>query len=118
MNDICENKHKQNAESIAANPIKEKKQKDRFRVLEIVVDNEGVTSKEIAYIMERPLNCISGRITELKKSGHIIPIGRQDGCAKLYALLPKDYNKQIGWRMMKYRKQHEGSQQESRFPKP
>jgi len=85
MNDICENKHQQNAESVAANPGKESKQKDRIRVYQIVLDKSGITSKEIAKIMKRPLNCISGRITELKKTGQIMAIGRKNGCAKLYA---------------------------------
>tara|TARA_Y100001973_G_C5170452_1_gene318723 strand:+ start:124 stop:444 length:321 start_codon:yes stop_codon:yes gene_type:complete len=85
MNDICENKHQQNAESVAANPGKESKQRDRFRVYKIVLDKSGITSKEIAAIMKRPLNCISGRITELKKNGRIMAIGRENGCAKLYA---------------------------------
>lgn len=85
MNDICENKHQQNAESVAANPGKESKQRDRIRVYQIVLDKSGITSKEIAKMMKRPLNCISGRITELKKTGQIMAIGRENGCAKLYA---------------------------------
>lgn len=89
-NDICENKHQQNAESIEANPNVSKKYKDRRRVFQIILKTyRGITSKEIAEKMGRPLNCISGRISELKRDGSIEVIGRRDGCAVLHVHIDK-----------------------------
>ena len=83
--DICENRHTGNAESVIANPVESSKTKDRYRVHEIILSRNGITSKGIAEIMDRPLNCISGRISELKRMGEVEAIGRENGCAKLYA---------------------------------
>lgn len=84
LEDICENRHRGNAESEAANPTPESKQIQRFEVWSIIARDKGVTSKEIADEMGRPLNCISGRISELKKQKMIAADGRRDGCAILY----------------------------------
>ena len=82
--DICENKHQQNAESIEANPATEDKAKDQKKVYEIICNHKGITSKGIAERMDKPLNCISGRISELKRINVIEGIGRRDGCAILH----------------------------------
>lgn len=83
--DICENRHTGNAESVRANPVESSKTKDRYRVHEIILSRNGITSKGIAEIMDRPLNCISGRISELKRMGEVEAIGRENGCAILHA---------------------------------
>lgn len=83
--DICENRHTGNAESVRANPLEFYKTKDRYRVHEIIQSRNGITSKGIAEIMGRPLNCISGRISELKQAGEVEAIGRENGCAILHA---------------------------------
>jgi|TARA_R100001463_G_scaffold2960_3_gene12256 predicted transcriptional regulator len=92
--DICENKHQQNAESIEANPSIRKKNIDRSRVFQIIKKTYGgITSKEIAEKIGRPLNCISGRISELKRDGRIEVVGRRDGCA----ILKTKKERMYGW---------------------
>lgn len=84
LDDICETRHRGNAESGAANPTRAAKQVQRFEVWNIIAQHDGITSKEIADILGRPLNCISGRISELKAQKLVTADGRRDGCAILY----------------------------------
>jgi len=83
--DVCRNRHRGNAESEGANPPKDVKRRDREKVYEIVKSSRGVTSKEIAEQMNRRLNCISGRISELKRSELVVVRGRRSGCGVIYA---------------------------------
>ena len=83
--DICQNRHRDNAESIAVNPAIAVKFTDRSIVYDIIQASKGVTSKEIARQMGRRLNCISGRISELKRAGLIRVVGRRNDCGILYA---------------------------------
>jgi|TARA_R100001530_G_scaffold74160_1_gene52204 predicted HTH transcriptional regulator len=78
--DVCQARHQGNIASIDANPDSTDKQRDREMVLEIISKSQGVTSKEIAEQMGRRLNCISGRISELKQSDLISVGGRRGGC--------------------------------------
>jgi len=78
--DVCQARHQGNIASIDANPDSTDKQRDREMVLEIISKSQGVTSKEIAEQMGRRLNCISGRISELKQSDLILVGGRRGGC--------------------------------------
>ena len=84
QNDICQNRHQGNSESMAANPASVVKQRDRSKVYEIIKLSSGITSKEIAEQMKRRLNCISGRISELKQAGLVTIWGRRDACGILY----------------------------------
>jgi predicted transcriptional regulator len=71
ITDVCESRHKGNAASVAANPAQTDKAVMRARVFRII-EQKGVTfSKEIARELGMPLNCISGRISELKALGLI-----------------------------------------------
>ena len=82
--DICENRHKGNIESLAANPTTEHKRDSHERILNFLRVNGNRTSKELAYYFGKQLNVISGRISELKAIGAIEPTGeRRDGAAVL-----------------------------------
>jgi predicted transcriptional regulator len=85
MNDICRSRHRDNKESRDANPagvVKKQVQKVVLSLLQI--KSHGMTSKEIADVLDRPLNAISGRISELKALGLVEPTGeRKEGCAVL-----------------------------------
>lgn len=79
--DICSNKHKQNAQSKEANK-RVHKEIGRLRVLAIIREQGQATSKQIANIMGVQLHHISGRISELKADAIIEDTGsRKDGCA-------------------------------------
>jgi len=81
--DICERKHGGNAESIAANPSQAAKTIGRQEVMN-TLGYSWLTSKEIASLMGKDLNCISGRISELKALGMVEKTGvRRGGCAEL-----------------------------------
>lgn len=72
MNDICINRHKGNSESKVANK-KVKKEIDRQEVYHIIGEKGCSYSKEIARLMNKQLNQISGRISELKEMNLIEP---------------------------------------------
>jgi len=80
--DITKNKHGGNAQSNAAfEKIEETLTGSQNAVISVISLYKSVTSKEVAYRLNKPLNAISGRITELKAMGKIKQIGRRDGCA-------------------------------------
>tara|TARA_B100000686_G_scaffold354426_1_gene464605 strand:- start:3031 stop:3387 length:357 start_codon:yes stop_codon:yes gene_type:complete len=81
--DICANRHNGNAESINADPAESIKTRSRREVFRLINQHDGITSKEIAKQMGRRLNCISGRISELKKQGLVEVRGRRNACAVL-----------------------------------
>lgn len=81
MNDICINRHQGNAQSLIANK-RVQKERDRATVLAIIIKTGKSHSKEIARLMNKQLNQISGRISELKANEIIEETGeRIDGCA-------------------------------------
>jgi len=84
--DVCRNRHLGNPQSVVANPSMGRKRRDKAWVFEIIGSSKGVTSKEIALRMGRRLNCISGRISELKKEGLVRVDGTRDGCGILKPL--------------------------------
>lgn len=87
MSDICAARHRHSPESVDANAGVEKI-RDQATVLYLVraAGPRGRTSKEIAREMGRGLNCISGRLTELKVSGAVVRTDeRRDGAAVLVA---------------------------------
>ncbi len=82
--DVCENRHKGNAESIAANPDEATKRAAHTRILDLLVDN-NLTSKEIAAKLGTELHCVSGRLSELLARGDIMRVSnqRREGCSVL-----------------------------------
>lgn len=52
-------------------------QSDRDRIYEEICNNGGITLKEIADKWGCPPNCISGRITELRKKKYIVADGKR-----------------------------------------
>lgn len=81
--DVTARKHGGNPESVAAHErVKPHKLLDRERVLSWVSGSRGVTAKDVARIMGRQLNSISGRFSELAAEGLITRTGeRREGCA-------------------------------------
>jgi len=80
IDDICSNRHQGNEHSRRANPDSKSKQRSRLAVLEVIREFGGATVKEIAAELDTLPNCISGRITELKREGMIITRGRRNRC--------------------------------------
>lgn len=72
MSDICINRHRGNEQSKAANR-KVRKENDRKEVFEIIQAKGCSYSKEIARLMNKQLNQISGRLSELKEMNVIEP---------------------------------------------
>lgn len=88
--DICANRHRGDRESQQAFERVDT-ERDRAVVLEIIQEQgaNGATLDEISAKLDRPPNCLSGRITELKTSGLIRPSGsrrptRTGSMAKVY----------------------------------
>lgn len=83
--DLCRARHRGNAESVAANPPRHSKRQTHERIL-AVMGNRHMTSKELAAEMGVPLNCLSGRLSELRATGRLVATGeRRDGAAVLEA---------------------------------
>ena len=70
MDDICINRHQGNPQSKEANR-KVLKLKDRKFIVDYLTKNGKAYSKQLARAMEKQLNQISGRISELKADGII-----------------------------------------------
>lgn len=83
--DVCISRHRDNAASVAANErIRNSKSAFRAAVYELGRMLGEFTSKEIAVKLDKPLNSVSGRISELKAAGLIEETAyRRDGCAVL-----------------------------------
>ena len=79
--DVCFNRHGGNEQSITANQVINK-DNDRALVLKFITEHKTAHSKQIARYLGKQLNCISGRLTELKADNLIIETGdRKEGCA-------------------------------------
>jgi len=72
--DICINRHRRSDTSMLADK-RVAKARDRSQIFGYIkaAGMYGHTLDEMSVILERPCNCISGRFSELKKSGEIIP---------------------------------------------
>lgn len=70
IEDICQQKHKGNKSSQAANPHRQSKAKMKEEILALLRHN-NLTGKQIAELLNVPFNAISGRFSELKASGDI-----------------------------------------------
>lgn len=74
--DICASRHKGNAQSAAAfESIKPTLTARRKEVLEVVRRLETATGEEVADAMGVQVNVISGRLSDLKREGFIVPTG-------------------------------------------
>jgi len=81
--DVCAGRHGGNRESVAANPARFSK-RDTHATIMLLLSTAPMTSKRIAWELDRPLNAISGRLTELLSMGLIERTGeRRDVCAVL-----------------------------------
>ena len=83
--DITARKHGGNAASIAANPTTEAKRAMHRQILAFFEMRNGRSwMKDVARELGKTPNEISGRLSELKASGHLIDTGeREEGCAVL-----------------------------------
>lgn len=87
IEDICSNRHKGSPTSKAAN-LRVDKDRDRERVLAIIRRDGRTYSKAIAREMDKALNQISGRLSELKAANVITETKeRREGCA-VVAMMP------------------------------
>jgi predicted transcriptional regulator len=87
MNDICAGKHDGNEQSREAN-TKSMSNRDaqRAAVLRLIIENNGLSMKEVAQLMGVEFNTVSGRGSELKKMGLVEPTGEvRSGSAVLKA---------------------------------
>lgn len=71
--DICMNRHRRSDTSMLAD-VRVNKGRDREQIYGYIKEAGpyGHTLDEISVLLDRPCNCISGRISELKKAGRII----------------------------------------------
>ena len=78
--DITSRRHKNNPSSRAANPKQSSKAIIQGQILELLQVNKRLTGKEIALMLGKPFNAISGRFSELKAMAKIRGTGiRKDG---------------------------------------
>lgn len=84
--DICARKSRNSATSRAANPTDARKREVYSLILDLLrLNPAGLTSKEIARLLEMELHQVSGRLSELRhKHKEIFGIGtRRDGAEVL-----------------------------------
>lgn len=81
--DVCFSRHKGSPESVDANKRVDKT-KGQQEVLTLLSRGAWLTSKEIAALLNKPLNAVSGRLSELRAMGKIEKTGeRRCGAAVL-----------------------------------
>ena len=86
IDDICRNKHQGNAESEAANLRLKNKAESREQVYRMLLKYD-MTCKELAAELGKEMHTISGRITELKKQGRVMPTAIvRNGCRVVRAV--------------------------------
>lgn len=89
--DICIRKARHNPASVDANPDPESKKRDREMALAIIRSRpfRRSWSKEVARLMGKELNAVSGRLAEAKALGLIKErrdLERIEGCCQLEAI--------------------------------
>lgn len=92
LDDICRNKHHDDPESVAAHKTGDKL-RDRMLAFEFIRSRgeHGATADEFAASIDRQLNQVSGRFSELKRDGKIVASGekrptRNGSAAKVYVV--------------------------------
>lgn len=82
--DICENRHRNSPESQAANPSIESKRAS-YAVILGLLKERPMTAKEIATAMGTTINCVSGRLSEMRLVLKVIAKTgiRREGSAEL-----------------------------------
>jgi len=91
MSDITANRHKGAATSVEAyDRIKKTLPRQRAAVLALYRSRPftGYTVHEVADKLGVPVNAVSGRLSELKRSGHIEPNGERRGNAAVLVVNP------------------------------
>lgn len=90
--DPCENRHKGNPQSVAAHvQILHTKEESYRRIMEVLHVQGPSTSKEIAAALNKQLNCVSPRLSEMKTLDWLREMGeRRDSAAVLTAVKPID----------------------------
>jgi hypothetical protein len=91
MKDICANRHKGNTESVAAHlTVKPVKAQQREYVLSIIRENTPIGCQTISIDFLLGYTAVSARISELKKTGEVVVVGKTktlSGCtAALYGV--------------------------------
>lgn len=88
FDDICIARHGDSAVSNDANRrARESKSKVRAAIYALICALPDATSKELAAKLDKPVNAISGRISELKAAGLVREtVFRRGGCAVLKAV--------------------------------
>lgn len=73
---LCRNRHSGNPESVAAHAVGDKAH-DREEVFGVIhrLGRHGATVDEVAMLLDRSPNQISGRFSELKAQGRIVKTG-------------------------------------------
>ena len=84
--DICRNRHGGNPNSEQANDkVAATKALSRHEVEMVIFDHpEGITAKDVAVKLDKGFNCISPRVTELKRKGRVFAMGVREGSGILY----------------------------------
>lgn len=59
---------------------------DREKVHALIKNHGPITTNQLTDLMQKPKNEFSGRITELKDRGKVMPIGRENGCQLLVSV--------------------------------
>jgi hypothetical protein len=81
--DVCGRRSRGNAESRAANVKAAAGKRDaRLKVLALIrrAGADGLTCKEAAAALNKGMNAVSGRFSELKALGLVRQVGRREGC--------------------------------------
>lgn len=88
FDDITVSRHRDSPASVEANErIRNSKSADRAAVWDLATRLKDFTSKEIAVKLDKALNSVSGRISELKAAGLIRETEyRRDRCTVLVAV--------------------------------
>ncbi len=74
--DICRNRHRRSDTSMLAH-AQVNLEVDREKVFGLIREAKhyGHTTDEVSFYLDRPCNCVSGRMSELKRSGRIVHNG-------------------------------------------
>lgn len=81
--DVCAGRHRGSSASMAANPDAKRKRASHAAILALFYGGSLLTSKQISVALDRPMHCISGRITELVGQGELERVGRRVDGAEL-----------------------------------
>lgn len=82
--DICENRHRGSETSVEANPTEEAKRESHQQIIALCRETGRVWLKSVCRALGKEKNEVSGRLSELKEMGVLMPSGdREEKCAVL-----------------------------------